>query len=111
MIQREIKPMGLDYVILVQGGKAHIGTSVVAVPYEKDGGWHVTLSTYNLTSHKDHIVAQQYAKALSLLTHHVTVCVCGIHFDAIQPETIDAILDWVKQDIEQMRKEFEHEQN
>ena len=51
--------MGDDIVILLTGGVSHIGTHVTAIPYEKDGSWHVTLQTWNMISHKDDILCKR----------------------------------------------------
>lgn len=109
MIKRTIHPMGEDHVILITGGDAHIGSHVTAIPYQKDGKWQVTLQTWNQLSHKDDEIAKRYASAFSLMSHHVTVCICGIHFDDITKDAITEVIAWCEQDIEQMRKEWNNE--
>ena len=101
--------MGDDIVILLTGGVSHIGTHVTAIPYEKDGSWHVTLQTWNMISHRDDILAIPYARELALLTHHTVVCVCGVHLDDITREEIEYISSWCEKDRKHMREEYQNE--
>lgn len=105
-LKRTLLYMGEDILITLYGGAAHIGSHVTALPYERDGSWHVTLQTWNKLAHKDDVLAAMYAKEMALLSHHTVVCICGVHFDAITVQEIDAVKAWCKQDIEAMRKEY-----
>ena len=88
--------MGDDIVILLTGGVSHIGTHVTAIPYEKNGSWHVTLQTWNMISHRDDILAIPYARELALLTHHTVVCVCGVHLMILQGKKLSISAHGVK---------------
>lgn len=104
-LYRRIYKMGNDTVVLIEGGIGHIGSVVICTPYKKENKWHVTYSMINQTGHKDDAVAIQYAKAMSMQTHTITTCICGIHFESISKKKIDEILTWVKHDLEQLKEE------
>ncbi|MGN1405219.1 MAG: hypothetical protein ACI4WM_03040 [Erysipelotrichaceae bacterium] len=98
--------IGNDYLIVVEDGISHIGTTVMAVPYLKDGVAHATLSTINLTGHKDDEIATMYAKKLCELSGKVCVCICGVHFDNISEERISLIMNKAKQKLKEMEDEY-----
>ena len=104
-IQRKMIPMGDDMLIVVTGGQEHIGTLVMAIPYQKENEVHVTCSCLNVLSHKDEDVARVYAKEYCLLSNHVTCCVCGIHYDNLSSDGIKEVMNWVKEDVKKMKEE------
>lgn len=105
-MKRTMQSMGEDIVILLKGGRSHIGTQVTAIPYEKDGTWHVTLQMWNMLTHKDDVLAVPYARELALLSHHTVICICGIHIDAITPQEIAAVSAWCEADRRNMRERY-----
>ena len=48
---------------------------------------------------RDSIIANLYVKEAVLKYHCVVSCVCGIHLDDITNEEMQAIIEWVKEDI------------
>lgn len=99
--------MGEDYLVRIEGGVSHIGTCVMAQPYRKDGTVHATLSVLNRISHKDDLVASLYAKALCEKTERCVVCVCGIHYNDYNEQTLQQVMDWVQTDLQQCLKSVE----
>lgn len=110
MPERFVRRIGKDLLIEVEGGASHIGCAVMAVPYQKDGKTHATLSVLNRPSHKDDAVASLYAKAVCEQENCCVVCICGIHYDNISPEQIAAVMDWAKSDVRVLLEELK-EQN
>lgn len=108
-IIRTIKYIGEDILILIQGGKHHIGCCVIGEPYLKDNQWHTTISTWNRLSHKDDEIAKLYVSSACLSTQKMVTCICGIHLDDIKVEELKKIMDWCKKDIKTMEKEFKDE--
>lgn len=104
-IERHIIKMKDDYLIYVQNENAHIGSVVIAMPYIKDNQVHVTLNTWNKLGHKDDQIASLYAKKLCQKTRQTVCCVCGIHIDHITQEEISSIMQWVKDDLENLDRE------
>lgn len=105
-IKRTMHWMGNDLVICIQNENAHIGTTVIGQPYQKNHQTHVTMSTWNQLSHKDDAVAQLYVQQASLKLQSVVCCICGIHLDDITPEEMKAVMDWVENDLSLMDEEL-----
>ena len=85
-LQAEVMPMGQDLCIAVTGGdKAHLGCAALAVPHPgiRDAtSPSATVSTINLTAHRDDVLANRIARQVcTRLKCPVAVC-CGVHFDA-----------------------------
>lgn len=90
-IETSIMKMGADYVICVQNENGHIGSVVVANPYQKDGKVHATLSTINKLGHKDDAIAKIFAKELCEFFDATVTCICGIHLDNISLDEIEEV--------------------
>ena len=98
-MKRTIEWMGKDLVIHIYNEHGHIGSVVTGEPYIKENETHVTFNTWNQLGHKDDIVATMYVKAAVMKYHCVVSCICGIHLDHITPLEMQAIFNWVKEDI------------
>ncbi len=98
-MERTFKWLGNDLVICVYNQNAHIGSIVTGQPYIKENEVHVTLNTWNQLGHKDDIIATMYVKAAVKKYRCVVSCICGIHLDNITDAQMQAIFDWVQEDI------------
>lgn len=98
-LNRQMFQMGKDLVICIQNENGHIGSIVTGEPYYKHNQLHITYNTWNRLSHKDDCVARLYVEQAVKKYHCVVTCVCGIHLDHISSKEIEAIMDWVKQDL------------
>jgi hypothetical protein len=107
MIQRTVQKIGSDYLITFSGGQAHIGTCVMAVPYQKNGENKATLSVLNVPSHKDDVVASTYAKKLCELSGQVVICCGGIHYDNISSKQMQEVLTDIQQDLKKLEEEYQ----
>lgn len=87
--------VGDDLCVLVTGGKAHIGSVSMAMPYpekESSGTGHAAASTFCRPGHRDDVVSDRFAKTLAArLQQNVTV-LCGIHYDNAGPQDIGTLL-------------------
>lgn len=97
LLSAEVLPMGTDLLVSVSGGdKPHIGCVSLAVPRPSladSTNTSATVSTINLTGHKDDAVANRIAERLAaFLGVHVAV-VCGIHVNGINGDGIRAVLE------------------
>lgn len=90
---------------------AHIGCCVLGEPYEKQGRVHVTLSTLNRLGHKDDVIAKEYVKAAVMSLEDCVCCICGIHYDDISEEEMQAVISWCQMDIKHMIKELEDDKD
>lgn len=89
-----VVPMGDDLALSVYGGDApHIGCVALAIPRPSltGVGQSATVSVLNRTGHKDDVIAVDLAKALAAATGGVVSVSVGVHLDAIDPATRDAL--------------------
>ena len=98
-MKRTIEWMGKDLVIHIYNENGHIGSVVTGEPYIKENETHVTFNTWNQLGHKDDIVATMESITIGDNKHSVVSCICGIHLDHITPLEMQAIFNWVKEDI------------
>lgn len=79
--------VGNDLWVLVSGGEApHIGAISVGIPRKSltgDGSDSATVSTFNVTGHKDDAVGDMFAARLSAAFYCRTSVTAGIHFDQV----------------------------
>ncbi len=91
-----IESIGEDYLITVSGGKAHIGSCVLAIPRpslanpEEPG---CTSSVLNLTGHKDELICRKLAESICLRKRRTVVCTGGFHIDNLEEKGIREVLD------------------
>jgi len=106
-----LSTLGNDIILLVGGGKEHIGSVVLAVPRpslanpEKISS---TISLLNVVGHKDDEIARPLAEALCIASNRSVVVIVGIHYDNLNSEDIkiiqilneqakEKIKDWIKE--------------
>lgn len=81
---------GNDTLVKITSGCApHIGS--VSVAYLDSG--EPSLRTLLLPGHKDDVVSDMFAEALSKKLGATVTVVCGIHYEDPGPEGIEAILE------------------
>ncbi|MGI6072559.1 MAG: hypothetical protein ACOX75_06060 [Lachnospiraceae bacterium] len=86
-------------VIIAGGDRGHIGAVSVA-----ESG--TLLMSVQLPEHREQVVSDKWAKALSL-QYNVPVAVsCGVHFDDVSREQINQIVDVLDGLLEKILKEF-----
>lgn len=93
-LKLEISTLGKDINILVSGGSAHIGCTVLALPRPSltgDGTLSSTSSVINVTGHKDEQVCRYIAEAICAKKNTTVVCTGGIHIDGITKEQIEEL--------------------
>ena len=76
-----------DYLLLVTGGRAHLGCTVLAEPRPSLTGEGVscTSSVLNASGHKDELICRLLAERLSAQREARVVCTGGFHIDDISP--------------------------
>ena len=94
-ITADIVKTGEDLVIIIGGGKYHIGAVGISYPtasiIEKERDT-VTTSVITLPGHKEDIVAKMFSEKISKALNRKVVTVAGIHFDNISKDDIEKIL-------------------
>lgn len=93
-----IDSIGTDLCIIVQGGKPHIGCTVLALPRRSlDGdGISCTSSVINVSGHKDEEVCRYFAEKAAVKYNAAVVCTGGIHVDGITPGQLDELMAGIK---------------
>lgn len=95
-VEVEIRQVGQDLLILVQGGdRPHIGCTVMAVPRPSlsgDGSVSCTSSVWNLPGHKDEAICRLLAEVWCKETGKVVVCTGGFHVENIRPAQIEELI-------------------
>ena len=102
-VNLELKYQGLDILLLVTGGKAHIGAVAVWNGQGQEGPVVVT----ELPGHREGPLAGECAEILGRASGRVVVTVVGIHQDRATREEIAAIVANVRQGASELAKVFE----
>ncbi len=70
-------------ILLVFGGKSHIGSVVLAEPRPSRTGRGASCTSHvlNRFGHKDEVVARMFAEGVCKARCEPVLCVCGIHLD------------------------------
>lgn len=90
MLTARTERLGGDMLVEITGGCApHIGS--VSVAYLDSG--EPSLRTLLLPGHRDDVVSDMFAEALSKKLGATVTVVCGIHYKDPGPEGIEAILE------------------
>jgi hypothetical protein len=92
----QVDRVGDDLLVLLTGGRAHVGAVAVAQPRPSladPGQPSSTGSVITLLGHKEDAVAKGMAEALSGKLGRNVVVVAGIHWDALSREGITAVME------------------
>ncbi len=91
-----VDQVGDDLVVLLTGGKAHVGAVAIAQPrpsLRDPDQPSSTGSVITLLGHKEDAVAKSMAEALSGRLVRNVVVVAGIHWDALTGEDIATVME------------------
>ena len=102
-VNLELKYQGLDILLLVTGGKAHIG----AVAVWNGQGQARPVVVTELPGHREGPLADECAEILGRASGRVVVAVVGIHQDNATRQEIAVIVANVRQGAEELAKVFE----
>ncbi len=91
-----VLPAGNDLCVLLTGGHSpHVGCVALGIPrpsLKPDGEPGATVSTLNVTGHKDDAVANRFAARLAARSGRVVSVTCGIHFHEADSRDIEDVL-------------------
>lgn len=93
-ISAHLEVLGEDLLIIVRGGKEHIGTAVLSEPRPSltgDGSMSCTSSVLNVTGHKDEEICRVIAEQVAAKTGRRTLCTGGVHIDHITKKELRSI--------------------
>ncbi|MBP8625275.1 MAG: hypothetical protein KBI10_01075 [Syntrophorhabdales bacterium] len=94
-IDAHITIMGEDILVVITGGKEHIGAIGIGQPrpsIQNPDRISSTGSVYTFLGHKEDMVAKGLSENLSRKLNRKTVVVAGIHWDNLKKEGIEEIL-------------------
>lgn len=87
-IGAEVRAVGEDLVVSIEGGEAHVGAISMAEP-QPDGDPRT--GTLAAMDHRESEVTSLVAREVASRTGRRTVVIAGIHLDRITREEIEAI--------------------
>ena len=101
---------GDDLIVILQGGDTpHLGCVLLGVPrlsLKGDGSISSTISTLNVTGHKDDEVARPFLHSLVCALNKNISLSCGLHLDDATAEEIAQVKEAVANLKEQMLAVF-----
>ena len=98
LLKISLAKVGEDYLLLVTGGREHLGCTVLAEPRPSltGEGQSSTSSVLNAGGHKDELLCRPLAEKLAAQKGARVVCTGGFHVDGItgaQLQELDRALD------------------
>ena len=101
---------GEDLCVLVTGGsKPHVGSVSLGIArksLKNDGSNSATVSTLNVTGHKDDVLGNMFAERLAAILNKTVCVVCGVHFANATPEELEQILHDARVLLEKLEAEI-----
>ncbi|MDD3845092.1 MAG: hypothetical protein PHC90_01885 [Syntrophorhabdaceae bacterium] len=94
-VSAALRRMGDDMVVVLEGGKPHIGAVGMAQPRPSladAGKVSATSSVYTFPGHREDDVAKTMAQELSRGLECRVVVIAGLHWDRITPEGIEEVI-------------------
>ncbi|MBE6101078.1 MAG: hypothetical protein E7200_03100 [Selenomonas ruminantium] len=94
-----VRPVGADYLLLITGGREHLGCTVMAEPRPSltGAGISATSSVLNASGHKDEFICRPLAEKLSAQKNARVICAGGFHIDNISPAQLKELSEALEQ--------------
>jgi len=98
LISARILKVGDDILIIVNGGKYHIGAVGVSIPTDSiiTGDLTAYTSIITLPSHKEDTIVKLIGEKVSKALKKNIIVIAGIHFDDISKSEIEKIIEACK---------------
>jgi len=101
---------GEDLCVVITGGThPHIGSVSIGLPrnsQKDDKSPSATVSTFNVTSHKDDLVGNLFAHEISAQFGCRTVVTCGIHVEDADEEILETIQNMADDILKRLKKQL-----
>lgn len=91
-----ILPLGADMLVVLTGGRAHIGAVAIAQPRPSISDARMissTSSVFTRVGHKEDIVAKAMSEELSRALNRVVAVVAGLHWDGMKAAEIGLVVE------------------
>ncbi len=95
-VNAQVNFLGGDMLVLITGGKEHIGAIGIGQPrpsLKDPNKISSSGSVYTFLGHKEDVIAKAMSENLSKKLNKKTVVIAGIHWDNLKKEEIDEILN------------------
>lgn len=96
VITAEIINIGNDILIIIRGGKEHIGAMSLSQynqSINKPAEMNTSTSTLSSIGHKEEIVTRDFAQYISEKTEKNAAVVAGMHWDNLEKEELNSIMN------------------
>ncbi|MBW6486356.1 MAG: hypothetical protein K0B01_09430 [Syntrophobacterales bacterium] len=88
--------VGADVLVVLTGGRAHIGAVAIAQPrpgISDPNRIGSTSSVFTLVGHKEDVIAKSMSEELSRKLNRVVSVVAGIHWDSLSQADIVVVIE------------------
>ena len=85
-LQFQVGKIGRDWMILITGGESHIGSFACSNKTQNEGFIHT------LAHHKEDALVTEAFLQLSKLVENEIIIISGVHYDQIQTDQIQSLL-------------------
>jgi hypothetical protein len=95
-VSARILPLGADMLVVLTGGRAHIGAVAIAQPRPSISDARMissTSSVFTRVGHKEDIVAKAMSEELSRALNRVVAVVAGLHWDGMKAAEIGLVVE------------------
>ncbi len=91
-----VVPVGADLLVILTGGRAHIGAVAIAQPRPSISDADAissTSSVFTRVGHKEDVVSRAMSEELSKALNKVVTVVAGLHWDNLKAKDIGLIVE------------------
>lgn len=107
-VEAVVEELGEDLLVVVRGGRPHVGAIGIAIPRPSLSGperTSATVSVITMPGHKEDELARLFSQRLSSELGRTAVVVAGIHYDDLTPEGIERVTELAQSLLGQILRE------
>lgn len=94
-VAAQVVPVGADLLVVLTGGRAHIGAVAIAQPRPSISDATKTSSTssvFTRVGHKEDVIAKAMSEEISKRLNRVVTVAAGLHWDGMKGEDIGRVV-------------------
>ncbi len=110
-VEAVVEELGDDLLVVVRGGRAHVGAIGIAIPRPSlcdPAKTSATASVITMPGHKEDELAKQFSQRLASELGRTTIVIAGIHYDRLGPEGICRVSELAGNLLEQLLADLGH---
>ncbi len=95
-VSARVVPVGADLLVVLTGGRAHIGAVAIAQPRPSISDSEAissTSSVFTRVGHKEDVIARAMSEELSKALNKLVTVVAGLHWDNLKAEDIGLVVE------------------